>query len=65
MANTDYCFLHTEVDGSLVISYPQDCGMTLEEIKTKDLPSDRPIYTIKKTELPTDFSFEGAWTYTE
>ena len=36
-----------------------------DEIKTKLCPSDRPVYTVDKSKIPTDRSFRNAWTYTE
>jgi hypothetical protein len=66
MANSDYRFLYTNDNGSLCIVIPSDnCELTLEEIKAKDCPSDRTVYTVDKSEIPTDMSFIGAWTYTE
>ena len=66
MANSDSRFLYTNDNGSLCIVIPSDnCGLTLEEIKAKDCPSDRTVYTVDKSVIPTDMSFVGAWTYTE
>ena len=47
--------------------YPKD---NLEEnlfdqIKDKDCPSGKTVYTVNKSAIPTDRSFRDAWTYTE
>ena len=66
MANSDKRFIFTDDEGNLNIVCPADnCPLPLEEIKAKDCPSDRPVYTVDKSEIPTDRSFRTAWTYTE
>ena len=66
MANSDSRFVYTNDEGILVIVIPSDNSKyTLEEIKEKDCPKDRPVYTINKSSVPTDRSFRNAWTYTE
>tara|TARA_Y100000992_G_scaffold260397_1_gene195318 strand:- start:553 stop:753 length:201 start_codon:yes stop_codon:yes gene_type:complete len=66
MAKSDTRFLYTDDDGNLVIVCPADnCDLTLEQIKDKDCPKDKTIYTVDKTAIPTDRSFRNAWTYTE
>ena len=66
MANLDKRFIYENDDGGICIVYPaHNCGLTLEEIKAKDCPSDKTVYTVDKSEIPTDRSFRNAWTYTE
>ena len=66
MANSDYRFIYTRDDGGLSIVIPTDnCGLTLEQIKDKDCPSGKTVYTVNKSAIPTDRSFRNAWTYTE
>ena len=66
MVNSDYRFVYTRDDGGVTVVCPADnCGLTLEQIKAKACPSDRPVYTVNKSEVPTDRSFRDAWTYTE
>ena len=66
MANSDYRFIYTRDDGGITICFPSDnCGLTLDEIKAKDCPSDKTVYTVDKSAVPTDRSFRDAWTYTE
>ena len=66
MAKSDSRFIYTRDDGGLTIVIPSDnCSLTLEQIKDKDCPSDRPVYTVDKSAIPTDRSFRNAWTYTE
>ena len=66
MANSDYRFIYTRDDGGITICSPSDnCGLTLDQIKAKDCPSGKTVYTVDKTAIPTDRSFRNAWTYTE
>tara|TARA_Y100000401_G_scaffold18105_1_gene12247 strand:- start:107 stop:307 length:201 start_codon:yes stop_codon:yes gene_type:complete len=66
MANSDSRFIYTNDDGSISIVVPSDnCGLTLDQIKAKDCPSGKTVYTVDKTSIPTDRSFRNAWTYTE
>ena len=66
MANSDIRFIYTRDDGGITIVCPADnCDLTLEQIKDKDCPTDRPVYTVKRSDIPTDRSFRDAWTYTE
>tara|TARA_R100000455_G_C6165447_1_gene49002 strand:- start:112 stop:312 length:201 start_codon:yes stop_codon:yes gene_type:complete len=66
MANSDKRFIYINDDGSISIVCPSDnCGLSLEQIKAKDCPSGKKVYTVDKSEIPTDRSFRDAWTYKE
>ena len=66
MANSDFRFIYTNDDGSISIVIPADnCNLTLDQIKDKDCPSGKTVYTVNKSAIPTDRSFRNAWTYTE
>ena len=66
MAKSDTRFIYTDDDGNVCIVCPADnCTLTLDEIKAKDCPSGKTVYTVNKSAIPTDSSFRDAWTYTE
>jgi len=66
MANSDSRFIYTNDDGSISIVIPADnTDLTLDQIKDKDCPSGKTVFTVNKSEIPTDRSFRNAWTYTE
>ena len=66
MANSDTRFIYTDDEGNLFIVCPADnTDLTLEQIKAKDCPSDRTVYTVDKSAIPTDNSFSDARTYTD
>ena len=66
MANSDKRFIYANDNGGISIVVPADnTDLTLEQIKNKDCPSGKTVYTVDKSEIPTDRSFRDAWTYTE
>ena len=66
MANSDKRFIYDNGEGGISIVIPADnCELTLEQIKAKDCPTDKTVYTVDKSAIPTDRSFRNAWTYTE
>ena len=66
MANSDYRFIYQNDEGGISIVIPSDnCPLSLEQIKSKDCPTGKTVYTVDKSAIPTDRSFRDAWTYTE
>ena len=66
MANSDKRFIYTNDEGDLCIVVPADnCPLSLDQIKAKDCPSGKTVYTVDKSAVPTDRTFRDAWTYTE
>ena len=66
MKNSDKRFIYTNDDGSISIVIPADnCDLTLDQIKDKDCPRGKTVYTVDKSAIPTDRSFRNAWTYSE
>ena len=66
MANSDKAFIYANDDGSINIVTPADnTDLTLEQIKAKDCPSGKTVYTVNNSDIPTDRTFRDAWTYTE
>ena len=53
----------TEDGGVAVIIPTDDCGLTVEEIATKDVPSGRPYKIVDASEVPSDRTFRNAWEY--
>ena len=66
MANSDKRIIYTADDGSVAVIIPSDnCGLTVEQIRDKDVPTEKTSYIVDKSVIPTDRSFRNAWTYTE
>ena len=65
MPNSDKRIIYTDEQGRLCIVIPSNnCGLTVEQIQAKDVPSGLTSYIIDATDVPTDKSFRDAWTYT-
>jgi len=66
MANSDKRIIYTTDDGGVAIVIPADnCPLTVEQIRDKDVPTGKTSYIVDKSVIPTDRSFRDAWTYTE
>jgi hypothetical protein len=52
-------------DGGVAILIPADCGLTIEEIATKDVPAGKPYKIVDVADIPTDRTFRDAWEYQE
>jgi hypothetical protein len=52
-------------NGGVAIVVPADCGMTIEEIAAKDVPTGKPYKIVDVSEIPTDRTFRSAWVYEE
>lgn len=50
-------------DNTIGIIIPADCGLTIEEIAAKDVPTGLTYYIVDKSEIPTDRTFREAWTW--
>ena len=60
----DKRIVYINSDGSIVILIPaEECGLTIEEIATKDVPTGLTYYIVDKSEIPTDRTFRNAWTW--
>ena len=55
----DSRFVYTNDDGTISIVCPADnCGLTLEQIKEKDCPKDKTVYTVDKSKIPINMIFK-------
>ena len=50
-------------DGGVAVIIPAtDCGLTVDEIAAKDVPTGKPYKIVDVSEIPTDRSQREAWT---
>ena len=62
--NSNKRILYQTEDGGVAVIVPIDnCGLTVEEIATKDVPSGRPYKIVDVSEVPSDRTFRNAWEY--
>lgn len=58
--------IYPKDDGGVAIVVPApECGLTIEEIAAKDVPTGKPYKIIDASEVPTDRTFRNAWEYAE
>jgi hypothetical protein len=50
-------------EGGISIIVPADCGLTIEEIAAKDVPTGKAYNIVDVSEIPTDREFRGAWSW--
>ena len=51
-------------DSGVAIIIPAECGLTIEEIAAKDVPTGKPFKIVDASDIPTDRTFRNAWEYT-
>ncbi len=49
---------------SILVPAPE-CGLTIEEIASKDVPAGKPYKIVDVADIPSDRTFRNAWEYTE
>ena len=53
-------------DGGVAVIIPApDCGLTIEQIATKDVPAGKPFKIVDVSEIPADRTFRAAWSWVE
>jgi hypothetical protein len=50
-------------DGVAIIVPAPECGLTIEEIATKDVPAGKSYEIVDVSDIPSDRTFRGAWTW--
>jgi hypothetical protein len=53
-------------DGGVAVIIPAvECGLTIEEIAAKDVPTGKPFRIVDVSDIPEDRTFRAAWEYAE
>jgi hypothetical protein len=53
-------------DGGVSVIVPApECGLTIEEIAAKDVPTGKPYKIVDVADIPSDRTFRDAWEYSE
>jgi hypothetical protein len=56
--------IHPSDDGGVSIIIPApDCGLSIEQIAAKDVPAGKPYEIVDVSDIPSDRTFRGAWTW--
>ena len=51
--------------GGVAIMTPADCGLTIQEIAAKDVPTGKPYKIVDVADIPTDRQWRDSWTVDE
>ena len=63
---SDQRIIYPNDDGGVSVIIPSDnCGLSVEEIARKDVPTGKAYQIVDVADVPSDRSFRDAWTYTE
>ena len=52
-------------EGGVAIIIPCDCGLTIEEIAAKDVPTGKPYKIVDVADIPTDREWRNEWAVDE
>ena len=61
----DQRIIYQNDDGGVAIIIPCECGLTIEEIAAKDVPTGKPYKIVGVSEIPTDRQWRNEWTVAE
>ena len=51
--------------GGVAVLTPADCGLTIEQIAAKDVPTGKAYKIVDVSEIPTDRQWRDEWTVDE
>jgi|TARA_R100001460_G_C3475822_1_gene167719 ribosomal protein S12 len=54
--------IYKNTDGTIAIIIPTDCGLTIEQIAQKDVPTGLNYKIVDVSEISSDMTFRDAWT---
>ena len=52
-------------DGGVAIIIPADCGLTIEQIAAKDVPTGKAYKIVDVSDVPTDREWRNEWAVDE
>jgi len=61
----DQRIIYQNDTGGVSLLIPADCGLTIEQIAAKDVPTGKPFKIVDASEIPTDRQWRNEWTVDE
>jgi len=61
----DQRIIYQNDEGGVAIIIPCDCGLTIEQIAAKDVPTGRPYKIVDVADIPTDREWRNEWAVDE
>ena len=52
-------------EGGVAVLIPADCGLTIEQIAAKDVPTGKAYKIVDVSDVPTDRQWRNEWTVDE
>ena len=62
---TEQRIIYQNDTGGVAVLTPADCGLTIEQIAAKDVPTGKPYRIVDVSEIPTDRQWRDEWTVDE
>ena len=59
----DKRIIYQNDEGGISIIVPAECGLTIEEIAAKDVPTGKEYHIVNASDIPSDRTFRNAWTW--
>jgi hypothetical protein len=53
--------IYQDNSGGVSVLIPAECGLTIEEIAAKDVPTGKPYKIVDVSDIPKDRSARNAW----
>jgi hypothetical protein len=57
--------IYQNEEGGVSILVPCECGLTIEQIADKDVPTGKPYKIVDVTDVPTDRQWRDDWSVDE
>lgn len=57
--------IYKQDNGVAAVIIPCDCGLTIEQIAVKDVPTGKPYKIVNASDIPSDRTQREAWTVDE
>ena len=58
----DQRIIYQNETGGVSLLIPADCGLTIEQIAAKDVPTGKPYKIVDVSDIPTDRQWRDQWT---
>ena len=61
----DKRIIYQTPEGGVAVIIPADCGLTIEEIAAKDVPTGKPYKIVDVADIPADREWRNEWSVDE
>ena len=61
----DQRIIYQNDEGGVAVIIPAECGLTIEEIAAKDVPTGKAYKIVDVSDVPTDRQWRNKWTVAE